>query len=162
MKALAATLKTTPAEVLSRVEALMEERKKLDRELTDVRKALALGGGASGGGEIADVAGIKFIGRVVTGVQPKDLKPLADDAKKSLGSGVVVFIGVAEDGKASAVVGVTDDLTVKFSAIDLVRVASFALGGAGGGGRADMAQAGGPDGAKAAAALEAVKAAMSS
>ena len=162
MKALAATLKTTPAEVLGRVEALLDERKKLDRELTDARKALALGGGASGGGDSVDVAGVKFIGRVVTGVQPKDLKPLADDAKKSVGSGVVLFIGVAEDGKASAVVGVTDDLTAKFSAVDLVRVASSALGGAGGGGRADMAQAGGPDGSKAATALDAVKAAMSS
>ena len=125
-----------------------------------MRVALALGGGVSGGGDSIDVAGIKFIGRVVTGVQPKDLKPLADDAKKSMGSGVVVFVGVAEDGKASAVVGVTDDLTSKISAVDLVRVASSALGGAGGGGRADMAQAGGPDGSKGNEAIAAVKAAL--
>ncbi len=160
MKAVAATLKTTPSEVLARVESLVDERRKLERELTEARKQLALGGSGSGGSASETVNGISFSGKAVTGVQPKDLKPLADDAKKQIGSGVVVFIGVAEDGKASAVVGVTDDLVAKYSAVDLVRLASAALGGAGGGGRADMAQAGGPDGSKAQEAIEAVKAAL--
>ena len=96
----------------------------------------------------------------MSGVSPKDLKPLADEGKKSLGSGVVVFVGRRRDGKASVVVAVTDDLTGRFSAVDLVRVASAALGGQGGGGRPDMAQAGGPDATKAADAIAAVKAAM--
>jgi alanyl-tRNA synthetase len=97
---------------------------------------------------------------VVDGISPRDLKPLADEGKKSLGSGVVVFVGTSEEGKASVVVGVTDDLTGRFNAVDLVRKASVAIGGQGGGGRPDMAQAGGPDAAKAAAAVEAVKAAL--
>jgi alanyl-tRNA synthetase len=160
MKAVAATLKTTPVEALSRVEALMDERRKLERELTEARKQLALGGGGSSGSASEIVNGVAFTGKSVTGVQPKDLKPLADDAKKQLGSGIVVFIGVSEDGKASAVVGVTDDLTGKYSAVDLVRIASAALGGQGGGGRPDMAQAGGPDGSKASEAIAAVKAAL--
>ncbi len=160
MKAVAAMLKTTPSEVLTRVESLVDERRKLERELTEARKQLALGGSGSSSATSELVNGVAFSGKAVTGVQPKDLKPLADDAKKQIGSGVVVFIGVAEDGKASAVVGVTDDLTAKYSAVDLVRIASAALGGAGGGGRADMAQAGGPDGSKADAAIAAVKAAL--
>ncbi len=160
MKALASTLKTTPSEVLTRVETLVDERRKLERELTEARKQLALGGSGSGGAASETVNGVAFTGKSVTGVQPKDLKPLADDAKKQIGSGVVVFIGVAEDGKASAVVGVTDDLTGRFSAVDLVRIASAALGGAGGGGRPDMAQAGGPDGSKANEAIAAVRAAL--
>ena len=124
----------------------------------DAKKKLALGGGqAEAAGAAETVAGVNFLGRVVSGVSPKDLKPLADDGKKSVGSGVVVFIGQSEDGRASAVVGVTDDLTDRFSAVDLVRVASEALGGKGGGGRPDMAQAGGPDGSKAQAAIDAVK-----
>jgi alanyl-tRNA synthetase len=96
----------------------------------------------------------------LTGVEPKDLKSLADEGKKTAGSGVVTFIGVSPDGKASAVVAVTDDLTGRFSAVDLVRIASNALGGKGGGGRPDMAQAGGPDGASAERAIEAVAAAL--
>mgnify|MGYP003391116031 CR=1 FL=1 len=131
-----------------------------ERELTEARKQLALGGGGSGSAASEMVNGVAFTGRAVTGVQPKDLKPLADDAKQKLGSGVVVFIGVSEDGKASAVVGVTDDLTAKYSAVDLVRIASAALGGQGGGGRPDMAQAGGPDGSMAEAAIAAVKAVL--
>ena len=160
LKAVAATLKTSPTDVLARVETLVEERRKLERELTEARKQLALGGGGSGAAASETVNGVAFTGRAVTGVQPKDLKPLADDAKQKLGSGVVVFIGVSEDGKASAVVGVTDDLTAKYSAVDLVRIASAALGGQGGGGRPDLAQAGGPDGSKAEAAIAAVKAAL--
>ncbi len=163
LKAVAAALKVSPADAVSRVEALVEERKRLDRELTEARKKLALGGGSTGaadGSESETVAGVSFLGRTVTGVAPKDLKPLADEGKKSLGSGVVIFVGAADDGKASVVVAVTDDLTNWFSAVDLVRVASAALGGQGGGGRPDMAQAGGPDAGRAVQAIAAVKAAM--
>ncbi|OCP03443.1 MULTISPECIES: alanine--tRNA ligase [unclassified Ensifer] len=162
VKTLANTLKVQPGDVLGRVEALLDERRKLERELTEAKKKLALGGGGEAGSADAarDIAGVRFLGKVVSGVEPKDLKSLADDGKKSLGSGVVAFVGVSGDGKASAVVAVTDDLTSKLSAVDLVRVASAALGGKGGGGRPDMAQAGGPDGEKAAEAIEAVAVAL--
>ncbi|MCK9550383.1 alanine--tRNA ligase [Aquamicrobium sp.] len=162
LKSAAALLKVAPADVPARIEALVEERRKLERELTEARRKLALGGGSGGGAasDVKDVAGTKFLGKVVEGVSPRDLKSLADEGKKSVGSGVVVFVGVAEDGKASVVVAVTGDLTSRFSAVDLVRAASAALGGQGGGGRPDMAQAGGPDGAKAQAALEAVSQAL--
>jgi alanyl-tRNA synthetase len=160
VKSLAAVLKVQPDEVLARVEGLVDERRKLERELADAKKKLALGGGSGGSDGIRDINGVKFLGRVVTGVEPKDLKSLADEGKKTAGSGVVTFIGVSGDGKASAVVAVTDDLTPRFSAVDLVRIASQALGGKGGGGRPDMAQAGGPDGAQAEHALDAVAAAL--
>ena len=159
VKAIAGALKTTPSEALERVNALLDERKKLERELAEARKKLALGGGsAEGGSAVEAVNGVNFLGKIVTGVSPRDLKPLADEGKKQVGSGVVLFIGVGEDDKASAVAAVTEDLLGRFSAVDLVRAASAALGGAGGGGRPDMAQAGGPDGAKAADAIAAVKA----
>ncbi|MBB4278233.1 alanine--tRNA ligase [Rhizobium mongolense] len=163
VKALASSLKVQPADVLLRVEALMDERRKLERELADAKRKLAMGGGQGGSTDAArEVAGVKFLGKAVTGVDPKDLKGLADDGKSSIGSGVVTLIGVSDDGKASAVVAVTSDLTARFSAVDLVRVASAALGGKGGGGRPDMAQAGGPDGSKADEAIEAVAAALAS
>ena len=154
---LAALLKAPEAEVVARVEALVEERKRLERELADARKKLAMGG-AGGGAQDAtrEVAGVKLFARTVEGVEMKDLKGLVDEAKKSLGSGVAAIVGVTSEGKAGVVVGVTSDLTAKFNAVDLVRAASAALGGSGGGGRPDMAQAGGPDGAKAAEALDAV------
>ncbi|MCM2477017.1 alanine--tRNA ligase [Rhizobium sp. CG5] len=161
MKSLAATLKVQPAEVLSRVDALMDERRKLERELADAKRKLAMGGGEAGSSDATrDINGIKFLGRVVAGVEAKDLKAMADEGKAGLGSGVVALIAVSEDGKASAVVAVTADLTDRVSAVDLVRTASVALGGKGGGGRADMAQAGGPDGTKASEAIEAVAAAI--
>lgn len=160
VKAIAGALKSTPADALARVTALLDERRKLERELTEARKQLALGGSGNGAAQSETVNGVGFIGKVVTGVNPRDLKPLADDAKKTVGSGIVTFIGVSEDGKASAVVGVTDDLVGTFSAVDLVKIASAALGGAGGGGRPDMAQAGGPDGSKAEAAVAAVRDAL--
>ncbi|HWD12090.1 alanine--tRNA ligase [Pseudochrobactrum sp. sp1633] len=157
VKAIASALKTTPSEALDRVNSLIDERRKLEKELTEARKKLALSGGSSkADNETKTINGVQFMGRSVTGVAPKDLKPLADEGKKALGSGIVAFIGVSEDGKASAVVAVTDDLTSRFSAVDLVRVASSALGGQGGGGRPDMAQAGGPDGTKADEALAAL------
>jgi len=143
------------------IEALMDERKKLERELTEARKKLALGGGgAAGGDESRDIGGVRYLGKVVTGVAPKDLKGLVDAAKASLGSGVAAFVAVSDDGKASVVVGVTEDLTSRLSAVDLVRAASEAIGGKGGGGRPDMAQAGGPDGVNANAAIDAVAAAI--
>jgi alanyl-tRNA synthetase len=152
----AAALKTSPADLPARALALSEERRKLERELADAKKALALAGPARSEGESAkDIAGIKTALRVVEGVNAKDLKGLADDAKAKIGSGVVAFVAVA-DGRASLVVGVTDDLTKKISAVDLVRSGAEALGGKGGGGRPDMAQAGGPDGSKAQAALDAI------
>ncbi|NLR96254.1 alanine--tRNA ligase [Rhizobium sp. P38BS-XIX] len=163
VKSLASTLKVQPADVVSRVEALMDERRKLERELADAKRKLAMGAGQGGSADaVRDINGVKFLGKAISGVDPKDLKGLADEAKASLGSGVVALIGVSEDGKASAVVAVTEDLIGRFSAVDLVRVASAALGGKGGGGRPDMAQAGGPNGAKADEALEAVSSALAS
>ena len=161
VKQLASVLKVQPDDVLARVEGLMDERRKLERELADAKKKLAMGGGGSAADQgVRDINGVKFFGRVVTGVEPRDLKGMADEGKKTAVSGVVTLIGVSDDGKASAVVAVTDDLTGRFSAVDLVRIASQALGGKGGGGRPDMAQAGGPDGTKADEALEAVATAL--
>ncbi len=163
VKSAAAELKTQPDELIARVAALLDERKKLERELSDAKKKLAMGGSASGGGAASDVReinGTKLMARTVSGIDIKDLKGLADEGKKQLGSGVVALIAVSEDGKASIVIGVTADLTSKISAVDLVRKASEVLGGKGGGGKPDMAQAGGPDGAKADAALAAIEAAI--
>ncbi|GAC1040974.1 alanine--tRNA ligase [Rhizobium sp. No.120] len=161
VKSLASALKVQPADVVLRVEALMDERRKLERELADAKRKLAMGGGQGGSADaVRDVNGVKFLGKPVSGVDPKDLKGMADEAKAGLGSGIVALIGVSDDGKASAVVAVTEDLVGRFSAVDLVRVASAALGGKGGGGRPDMAQAGGPDGAKADEAIEAIAAAL--
>jgi alanyl-tRNA synthetase len=155
-------LKVLPVEVPRRVESLLEERRRLERELAEARRQLAMSGGGKGTAptEPIDVGGIKFMGRVVEGVEPKDLKALADQGKKAVGSGVVAFVTVADDGRAAVVVGVTDDLTRRYSAIDLVRAGSSALGGKGGGGRPDMAQAGGPDGSKAEQAVEAIRSAI--
>ncbi len=162
LREVAGLLKTPVDEVSSRLSALLEERRKLERELAEARRKLAMGGGAAGGGDpVKDVGGIKLMARAVTGVEMKDLKSLADEGKKRLGSGVVAIVGVADDGKAGIVVAVTEDLTAKYDAVSLVRVGSEKLGGKGGGGRRDMAQAGGPDGAQAEAALSAIEAAMS-
>jgi alanyl-tRNA synthetase len=149
----------------ARIAALMEERKKLERDLSEARKKLAMGGGGAGNGAAAaggvrEVGNVKLLARAVEGVETKDLKSLVDDGKKQIGSGVVAIVGVTEDGKAGVVVGVTADLTSRFSAVELVKLAAAALGGKGGGGRPDMAQAGGPDGAKADAALAAIEQAM--
>jgi alanyl-tRNA synthetase len=153
----AAALKTSPADLPARALALAEERRKLERELANAKKALALAGPArsDSGDAVKEIAGTKTVLRVVEGVNAKDLKGLADDAKAKVGSGVVAFAAVA-DGRASLVVGVTDDLTKRISAVDLVKLGAEALGGKGGGGRPDMAQAGGPDGTKAQAALDAI------
>jgi len=153
----AGAIRTPIGELSVRVAQLAEERRKLERELAEVRKQLALAGPAKGGDDSETIAGIKTVLKLVEGVSPKDLKSLADGAKQQIGSGVVAFVAAA-DGKASVVVGVTDDLTAKISAVDLVRAAAEALGGKGGGGRPDMAQAGGPDNGDVKAALNAVRA----
>ncbi|QHD67759.1 alanine--tRNA ligase [Sphingobium yanoikuyae] len=158
----AAALKTTPEEVPARIAALVEQSRKLERELAEAKKALALGGGGSAkpaGPE--KVGSVDFLGQVIDGLDPKELRGIVDGNKKTLGSGVSAVLAVV-DGRATIAVGVTDDLTGSFSAVDLVRAGVEALGGKGGGGRADMAQGGGPDGDKAQAAIDAVKAALAS
>jgi alanyl-tRNA synthetase len=152
-----ATLLKAPEDELSqRLAHLIEDRRKLERELSDARRKLAMGGGEAGSPAAQEIDGVKFLRKTIAGIDMKDLKPLADDAKQSIGSGVVAIVGVASDGKAGVVVGVTADLTARFDAVALVQVASVALGGKGGGGRRDLAQAGGPNGAAADAALDAV------
>jgi len=148
-------LRTSASELPARLAALLEDRKKLERELSEARRAAASGGGAQKSAA-KDLGGIKFAGRAVENVPAKELKSLADDLKREVGSGVVALVASA-DGKASIVVGVTDDLTKRFSAVDLVRVGAEALGGKGGGGRPDMAQAGGPDPSRAPQALAAIE-----
>jgi alanyl-tRNA synthetase len=155
-----AILKTAPNSLLERLEALMEERKKLEKDLRDAKKALALGGGGSSAA-IEEINGFKFHGRVLPGLAPQDLKPLAQDALKTLGSGVVAMITISDDSKASIVTGVSPDLQARFNAVDLVRLAATTLGGKGGGGKPDFAQAGGPEGSKADAAIAAIKDALS-
>ncbi|MBK5264531.1 MAG: alanine--tRNA ligase, partial [Alphaproteobacteria bacterium] len=162
LKAAAAALKTAPDDVPARIAALVEERRKLERELADAKKALALGGGVKGGVDATgpeQVGNVNFLGQVIEGLDPKELRGIVDENKKKLGSGVSALVAVV-DGRASIAVGVTDDLIASHSAVELVRVGVEALGGKGGGGRPDMAQGGGPDGDKAAAAIEAVKAAL--
>ena len=157
LKAIAGALKATPDDAANRVATLIEERKRLERELADARKALALGGG--GAGQAAadeDINGVTFSGQVLEGLDSKELRGLLDEAKKRLGSGVAAICAV-NDGKAAFAAAVTDDLTGRISAVDLVRAGVAALGGKGGGGRPDMAQGGGPDGDKAEAALAAVR-----
>jgi alanyl-tRNA synthetase len=161
--AVAAELKAPVGEVAARAGALLEERRRLERELSDARKKLALGGGAAAAGDganIVNVNGTKFFRLAVSGLANNELKSLADEGKAKVGSGVVAVANAAPDGKAGLVVGVTDDLTQRFNAVDLVRTGAAALGGKGGGGRPDMAQAGGPDGTKTAAALDAIAAAL--
>lgn len=155
-------LKTSATDVEERVRILLEDRRKLEKELNDERKKSVLSGGIvkSDQEDITIINGISFMGRVVKNISPRDLKTLVDSGKKKIGSGVVAFIGVSEDGKGSAVLGVTDDLTHKLNAVDLVRILSGILGGQGGGGRPDMAQSGGPKGNKADEALAVLKASL--
>jgi alanyl-tRNA synthetase len=162
-KAAAAELKAPVEDVPQRLAQVLDERRRLERELSEAKKKLAMGGGAGtqGADGVRVVGDVKLLARAVEGIDLKDLRSLADEGKKRLGSGVVAIVGVTEEGKAGVVVGVTDDLTSRFSAIDLVRKGAEVLGGKGGGGRADMAQAGGPDGSKAEAALKAIEGALS-
>jgi alanyl-tRNA synthetase len=160
-KAASAELKAPLEEVPQRLAQVLDERRRLERELSEAKKKLAMGGGSAQAADGVRVVGdVKLLARAVAGIDLKDLRSLADEGKKRLGSGVVAIVGVTEEGKAGVVVGVTADLTERFSAIDLVRKGAEALGGKGGGGRADMAQAGGPDGSKAEAALKAIEGAI--
>jgi alanyl-tRNA synthetase len=160
-KQAAAALKVPTVELSERIAALQAERKTLERQLAEAKKKLAMGGG--GGSAPAsgpeEVSGIKLIARVVEGVGGKDLRGLVDEARAQMGSGVAAFVGV-NDGKAALAVGLTDDLINSLSAVDLVRAGAAEVGGKGGGGRPDFAQAGGPDGANAEAAIAAIRRAL--
>jgi alanyl-tRNA synthetase len=159
----ASLLRASPLEISARLSQLLEERKRLERELSDMKKKLAMGGGGNAGAGadgVRTVGDVKLMARAVEGIELKDLRGLADEGKKKVGSGVVAIVGVTGEGKAGLVVGVTEDLTGRFNAVDLARKGAEALGGKGGGGRPDMAQAGGPDGSKADAALAAIEAAL--
>ncbi|MXO48349.1 alanine--tRNA ligase [Erythrobacter vulgaris] len=161
LRTIAGALKTSPDEAALRVAALVEERKRLEKELAEAKRALALGGGSAGNSDSADedVGGVKFSGQVIDGLDPKELRPLLDESKNRMGSGIAAICAINE-GKGAFAVAVTDDLTERFSAVDLVRAGVEALGGKGGGGRPDMAQGGGPDGSKADAAIAAVREAL--
>ena len=152
------TLKTNINDLEARIGNLLEEKKKLEAEVFNLKKTLASGGAAKSS-ETEVVNGVKFIGKVIPDVHPKELKAFIDEMSQNIGSGVMV-LATDKDGKASIVVGVTKDLTNKYSAVDLVRIASAAVGGQGGGGRPDMAQAGGPDASKLFLAFEEVKKAI--
>ena len=162
VKDVASVLRTRPEELVARVKSLVEERKTLEKQLADARRQLALGGNAqSAAGNddaVRSIGKVKLLARTVQGLNPKDLRGLIDDGKKQVGSGIVAVVGVTEDGKAGLAVGVTDDLVKTWSAVDLVKTGAEALGGKGGGGRPDLAQAGGPDGTKAGEALKAIEA----
>lgn len=161
LREVAASLKTSPDEVVGRVATLVEERRKLERELAEAKKALALGGGGGGAAPAGpeQVGGVNFVGQILDGLDPKALRGAVDEAKARVGSAVVAFVAVNE-GRAAIAVGVTDDLTGVWSAVELVKRGVAALGGQGGGGRPDMAQGGGPEGGNAQAAIDAVKAAL--
>ena len=158
----ASLLKVANTEVPKRIEALLEERRNMEKELATARRTLLTPRGHFDGGaaDLKDVAGVKFVGRILEGIPPKDLKTLADDLKNQITSGVVALV-TSNEGKASLVVAVTKDLLENFNAVDLARVGSEAVGGKGGGGRQDMAQAGGPNGSKSKNALVAIERAMS-
>ena len=153
---IAGALRVPASDAAERIGALLEDRRKLERQVAELQKKLATGGG---GAEIEDVGGIKLSARNLGEVSPRDLKGLADAIGKQIESGVVALVSTA-DGKASIVVGVSPDLTGRISAVDLVRAAAAAVGGKGGGGRPDLAQAGGPDAAQADAALAAIRVAL--
>ncbi len=159
LQTISADLKAVPEDVPARVKALQDERRKLEREVSDLRKKLATAGsgGASGADAFKEVNGVKLALRVLDGIPAKELKGMVDELRDQMGSGVVALIST-DGGKASIVVGLTEDLAGKFSAVDLVRVGVEKLGGKGGGGRPDMAQGGGPDADQADAALAAIEA----
>jgi len=158
VRSVADALNVGTQEVFTRIEALQDNLKKAERSLSEANKKLALGGGG-GAPAAADetVNGVTYVGRAVEGISAKDVKGLVDTEKKRIGSGVVTVVLKGEDGRGTVAVGVTDDLTSKYSAGDLVKLATAALGGQGGGGRPDMAQGGGPDGSKGAEAIAAVR-----
>jgi alanyl-tRNA synthetase len=156
----ASALKSSPAELVERLQHLVADRKTLERQLAAAKKTIAMGGSdESAGDDVIDVDGTKFASRLLDDVSAKDLRGLIDEAKKKMGSGVAAYITVS-DGKAALAVGVTEDLTDQLNAVDLVRAGAAAIGGKGGGGRPDMAQAGGPDAGNAGEALAAIEAAI--
>jgi alanyl-tRNA synthetase len=157
---LAQRLKCRKEEVGARVGDLVEDKRRLERELADLRRKLVAGAGASAGGAKRDIAGTAFLGLVIDGVPAGELKGLIDERKRELGSGIAAIVTRGTDGKATLAVGVTDDLTDRCDAVSLVKAGAQALGGRGGGGRRDLAQAGGPDGSKAEAAIDAIEAAI--
>jgi alanyl-tRNA synthetase len=160
LTAAAAAMRSQPAELADRIAQLLDERKKLERDLAEAKRQLAMGGAAEAAAPaVRDLGGVKLMARVLEGVDAKDLRALIDQAKDKIGSGVIA-LGAGADGKAAIAIGVTADLTARFSAVDLVKAAVEALGGKGGGGRPDMAQAGGTDPAKLPAALDAIAAAI--
>ncbi|CAA2145442.1 alanine--tRNA ligase [Methylobacterium bullatum] len=158
---IAGLLKVQSADVPERLSALIDERRRLERELSDAKKKLAMGGSSGNDDGIVEVGGVKLMAKVVEGVEMRDLKSLADAGKNRIGSGIVALVGVSPDGKAGLVVGVTEDLTDRYDAVSLVRAGAGHLGGKGGGGRRDMAQAGGPEGTGAQAAIDAIAQALS-
>ncbi|MBY0562820.1 MAG: alanine--tRNA ligase [Hyphomonadaceae bacterium] len=160
-KAIAANLKSPLPELPERVAQLQDERRRLERDLAEAKKKLALagGGGAAAPAGPEQIVGVAVLARVLDGVPAKELRTLVDEGKKEIGSGVIAYVGV-EDGKAALAVGVTDDIKGKVSAVDLVKAGVAVLGGQGGGGRPDMAQGGGPDGARASEALAAIREAL--
>ncbi|MBR1605872.1 MAG: alanine--tRNA ligase [Alphaproteobacteria bacterium] len=160
LHAASALLKTNPNDLENRIKQLLEEKKKLENQLLEIKKSFVANKAADNQDKIETVNGIKFVGKEIPNVHPKELKSFIDEIMASIGSGIVVLATANEEGKASVVVGVSKDLTAKYSAIDLVKIASSELGGQGGGGRSDMAQAGGPNGAKIVNAIEAVKQAI--
>jgi len=144
-----------------RLQQLLEERKKLERTANEARKQLALGDGGNGADDaVRKIGAINLLTRLLEGVSPKDLRGLVDDGKKQIGTGIVAIVGVSDDGKAGLVVGVTEDVMADYNAVDLVKTGAEALGGQGGGGRPDMAQAGGPNAGEAQAALDAIEQAV--
>jgi len=154
---IAGKLKTSMEETENRIVSLLEEKKNLEKEIIDLRRKAALSGNANApAANIEEIGGIKFIGKVMGDLPAQEMKPLADDLKKKIGSGVVAVISTA-GGKVSLVVGVTEDLTSRFDAVELVKAGAAAVGGKGGGGRKDMAQAGGADAGKVNEALEEIK-----
>ncbi|MGA3064146.1 MAG: alanine--tRNA ligase [Methylocystis sp.] len=160
LREIAALVRAPLEETPARLATLLDERKRLERELADAKRKLAMGGGGDASQPIIDVGGVKLFSRAVSGVDAKDLKGLVDEEKKKIGSGVVAIANTSPTGNVSIVVGVTDDLTAKFNAVDFVRIASERLGGKGGGGRPDLAQAGGPDAQAIDAALAAIQEAL--
>ena len=160
LRAAAGLLKTTPHELADRHGQLVEERRRLERELGDAKRKLAIGGGGGEDSGIRRIGSANLLTRTLHGISLKELRAIADDGKRQVGSGVVAIVGVSEDGKVGIVVGVTEDLTGTYNAVDLVRLGAEKLGGSGGGGRPDMAQAGGADAAQAQAALDAVEGAI--
>ncbi|WP_185804854.1 alanine--tRNA ligase [Pontivivens nitratireducens] len=151
---IAGRMKAPRGEVVERVQALLDERRDLQREIADLRKQVAMGGGGAGASDVQEIDGIKFLGQALTGVSAKDLRGLIDEQKAKLGSGVVLLIADT-GGKAAVAAGVTADLTDRISAVNIVKAAAAVLGGKGGGGRPDMAQAGGTDPSKADEAISA-------